>query len=102
MLIKYQKGKVGFYTGFLMNAPVLALLKLKLVSNQFAKEKVLRYFFKGTELSSFQIACDQFTVERLPTIIRSGAIAEIKKLQELGFEIAIVSASAENWIKKWS
>jgi phosphatidylglycerophosphatase C len=101
-LIKYQKGKVRFYTGFLINAPVLAALKLKLVSNQFAKEKVLQYFFKGTELSSFQKACNQFTTEKLPAIIRPGAIAEIKKLQDLGFEIVIVSASAENWIKKWS
>ena len=101
-LIKYQKGKARFYTGFLINAPVLAALKLKLVSNQFAKEQVLRYFFKGVELSSFQKACDRFTTEKLPAIIRPGAIAEIKKLKDLGFEIAIVSASAENWIKKWS
>ena len=101
-LIKYQKGKARFYTGFLINAPVLAALKLKLVSNQFAKEKVLRYFFKGMELSSFQKACDEFTTEKLPAIIRPGAIAEIKKLQELGVEVTIVSASAENWIKKWS
>jgi phosphatidylglycerophosphatase C len=63
---------------------------------------VLQYFFKGTELSSFQKACDLFAIHKLPGIIRPGAIAEIKKLQELGFEIVIVSASAENWIKKWS
>ena len=101
-VIKFQKGKASFYTGFFVNAPVLAALKIKLVSNQFAKEKVLQYFFKGTELSSFQKACDLFTTEKLPSIIRPGAIAEIKKLQELGFEIVVVSASAENWIKKWS
>jgi phosphatidylglycerophosphatase C len=101
-LIKYQKGKASFYTGFLINSPVLAALKLKLVSNQFAKEKVLQYFFKGDELTSFQKACDLFTTERLPAVIRPGAMAEIAKLQDLGFEIAVVSASAENWIKKWS
>jgi len=101
-LIKYQKGKARFYAGFLINAPVLMALKLKLVSNQFAKEKVLQYFFKGTELSSFQKACDEFIIQKLPAIIRPGAIAEIKRLQKSGFEIAIVSASAENWIKKWS
>ena len=101
-LIKYQKGKASFYTGFLINGPVLAALKLKLVSNQFAKEKVLGYFFRGADLSSFQKACDQFAAHKLPAIIRPGAIAEITKLQDLGFEIAIVSASAENWIKKWS
>jgi phosphatidylglycerophosphatase C len=101
-VIKYQKGKAGFYTGFLLNAPVLAALKIKLVSNQFAKEKVLQYFFKGMESSAFADACDKFARYALPAMIRPGAIAEIKKLQDLGFEIAIVSASAENWIKKWS
>jgi len=101
-LIKYQKGKARFYAGFLVNAPVLAALKLKLVSNQFAKEKVMQYFFKGVELSSFQNACDNFVADKLPAIIRPDAIVEIKKLQDLGFEIIIVSASAENWIKKWS
>jgi len=101
-VIKYQKGKAGFYIGFFVNAPLLAALKIGLVSNQFAKEKVLQYFFKGTELSSFQKACDLFIIEKLPAAIRPGAIAEIKKLQELGFEVVVVSASAENWIKKWS
>jgi len=101
-VIKYQKGKAGFYTGFLLNFPVLVALKVKLVSNQFAKEKVLQYFFKGTESSAFEDACDKFACNALPSMIRPGAIAEIKKLKDLGFEIAIVSASAEDWIRKWS
>jgi HAD superfamily hydrolase (TIGR01490 family) len=101
-VIKFQKGKAGFYRGLLVNAPVLAALKLKLVSNQFAKEKVLRYFFKGRDISLFQEACDLFADEVLPTIVRQGAAAEINKLKASGFEIVVVSASAENWIKKWS
>ncbi len=101
-VIRYKKGDVGFYIGFFIIAPIFAALKLRLVSNQFAKEKVLRYFFKGMELSSFQKACDLFIIEKLPSIIRPGAFAEIKRLQESGFEVVVVSASAENWIKKWS
>jgi phosphatidylglycerophosphatase C len=101
-VIKYQKGKTSFYIGFLLNAPVLIALKMKLVSIRFAKEKVFKYFFKGMELTAFQDACDSFTVEALPSIVRPLAIDEIKKLKESGFEIVIVSASAENWIKKWS
>jgi phosphatidylglycerophosphatase C len=100
--IKYQKGKTRFYIGFLVNVPVMAALKLKLVPNQFTKEKVLQYFFKGMQLSDFQQSCDLFIADRLPAIVRDGAIVEIKKLQASGFEVAIVSASAENWIKRWS
>jgi phosphatidylglycerophosphatase C len=101
-VIKYQKGKAGFYFGFLLNAPVLIALKLRLVSNQAAKERILGYFFKGMELKSFQKGCDEFIENVLPSIIRPGALEEIKRLKAEGFEIVVVSASPSNWIKKWS
>jgi len=101
-VIKHQKGKVAFYTGLLLNAPVLAGLKLKLVSNQAAKERILRHFFKRTPLTDFQQACDNFIDETLPAILRPGALEEMKRLKASGFEIVVVSASPENWIKKWA
>jgi phosphatidylglycerophosphatase C len=101
-LIKYQKGKAGFYTGFLMNTPFLVALKMKLVSNQAVKERMLSYFFKGMDLKSFQLGCDQFIDNALPAMIRPGALEEIKRLKAEGFEVVVVSASPVNWIKKWS
>lgn len=101
-VIKYQKGKAGFYTGFLLNAPFMIALKLKLLSNQAAKEKMLSYFFKGMDLQTFQQACDNFVDEALPSMIRPGALDEIKKLKAEGFELVVVSASPQNWIKKWT
>lgn len=101
-VIKYQKGKVDFYIGFLLNAPFLIGLKMKLVSNQAAKERMLGYFFKGMELKSFQLGCDEFIDNALPAMIRPGALEEIARLKVQGFEIVVVSASPVNWIKKWS
>jgi len=101
-VIKHQKGKVKFYTGLLINTPYLIGLKIKLITNQHAKEKILEYFFKGMELSPFQKACDDFATGFLPSIVRPGASAEIQKLKDLGFEVVVVSASAENWIKAWA
>ena len=101
-VIKYQKGKLNFYAGFLLNSPVLVGLKLKLVSNQGAKERMLKYFFKGMDIDSFQKGCDSFIDNTLPGIIRPAAIDEIRKLKEEGFETVMVSASPENWIKKWA
>lgn len=100
-LIKYQKGKRAFYSGFFMNAPFMVALKLRLISNQLAKEKILKHFFKGMSASAFQKACDLFATDVLPLMVRSGAMAEIKELRASGFEIVVVSASAENWIKGW-
>ena len=101
-VIKYQKGKRSFYIGFLLNSPVLIGLTLKLVSNQAAKECMLKYFFKGMDIESFQNGCDSFIDSALQAIIRPAAIDEIEKLKAEGFEIVVVSASPENWIKKWA
>ena len=101
-IIKHQKGKAKFFTGILLHSPVLIGLKIKLITNQRAKELILKYFFKGNELSFFQQRCDDFATMLLPSIIRPGALEEIKKLKDANFDIVIVSASAENWIRKWA
>lgn len=101
-VIKHQKGKALFYTGFLLNTPTLIGLKLKIVSNQKAKERMLTYFFKGMDVGAFQQACDKFIDEVLPPMIRMDAIEEIQKLKSEGFEVVVVSASPTNWIKRWT
>jgi HAD superfamily phosphoserine phosphatase-like hydrolase len=63
---------------------------------------MLRYYFSGKSLESFQQQCDLFAEQVLPSLLRSKAIREINKLKEFGADVVIVSASAENWIKKWT
>jgi phosphatidylglycerophosphatase C len=101
-LIRHKAGNGQFYRGFLINLPVFAALKLKLISAQAAKEKLLAHFFKGMNAVDFQTACDRFASAVLPSLIRAGALAEIDRLKADGFEIVVVSASAENWIKTWA
>lgn len=100
--IKYCKGNNAFYAGFLINSPFLLAYKLKIISNQAAKEKVLQHFFKNTSVDSFGLLCEKFAAEMIPGLIRPGAIAEIKRLQEEGQTVVIVSASPENWISPWA
>jgi phosphatidylglycerophosphatase C len=100
--IKFTKGTIPFYVGFLLNAPYLIAYKLQLISNQKAKEKVLEHFFGGLPAEHFEQYCTSFSKNRLPQLIRPKALAEIKKLQQDGFEIVIVSASPQNWIAGWA
>ena len=100
-VIKYQKGNTAFYRGFFFNIPYLTGLKLKVISNQVAKEKILKYFFGGMPLSSFQSACDHFIADKFDGLIRHAALTEIENLKANGFKIVVVTASAENWVKKW-
>lgn len=100
--IKFSRGKGKFYTGFLLNSPYLVAYKIKLISNQLAKEKVLRFFFGNMPLNDFQKLCDEFSEKIIPGLIRPSALAEIEKLKKEGATIVIVSASPENWIRKWA
>ena len=99
--IKYQKGTFRFYAGFLLNSPFLVAYKIGIISNQYAKERVMRFFFGKMQTEKFQLACDEFSDNMIPSLMRPKALLEIKKLQEAGVEVVIVSASAENWLHNW-
>ncbi len=100
--IKYSKGTAAFYKGFLLNIHFLIAYKLKIITNQKAKEKILEYFFDQTPLALFKQLCNSFAKEQLPSLVRPAAYAKIKQLQEKKVKIVIVSASPENWITSWA
>jgi phosphatidylglycerophosphatase C len=101
-VIKYFKGRRSFYTGFFLHSPFLVAYKLNLIGNQPAKERILRFFFGGMTKLDFQQRCDEFAENKIPSLLRPGAVEEIARLRKAGTEIVIVSASAGNWIKKWA
>lgn len=100
--IRFSKGKIPFYIGFVLNSPWLMAYRVGLISNQAAKERILAWFFRKTPLTHFQDTCDRFATAVVPGLIRPKALREIGILQEKGFSIVIVSASPENWIHKWA
>ncbi len=100
--IKFQKGLFRYWLGFILHSPYIILYKLKIISNNTAKEKIFYYFWKGIPESDFQTDCDHFASEKLPQLLRPKAIQEIQQLKNKGFEVVIVSASPENWIRQWA
>jgi phosphatidylglycerophosphatase C len=99
--IRFVKGDAAFYIGFLLHSPILVLYKLQIVSNQSAKEMMLRYFFGKMDANVFNKHCEDFTNKKLPSLIRPKSLHEIKKLQNGGAIVVVVSASPENWLKAW-
>ena len=100
--IKFNKGSFAFYSGLLLNLPYLVAFKIKIISNQSAKEKVLKFFFHDTPLAVFKNNCVSFSKEILPGLIRQKALEEIKRLQSESITVVIVSASPQDWIQDWA
>ena len=100
--IKHSRGSFRFYLGFVLNSPWLIAYKIKLISNQKAKERILQFFFRNTPVGQFEQQCERFSREALPGLIRPKALQEIIRLKESGASVVIVSASPENWIREWS
>jgi phosphatidylglycerophosphatase C len=100
--IRYSKGSVRLLLGFILNSPFILAFKIGLISNQSAKEKVLRYFFHNEDEENFKRRCRSFAKEKLPLLIRPAAIEEIRKLKEKNIPVVVVSASPECWIQPWA
>jgi phosphatidylglycerophosphatase C len=100
--IRYAKGDIKFYSGFLLYSPALVAFKLRLISNQVAKQLILRHFFGKTPLSKFSQMCNDFAVKVVPGLVRYKALHELQELEKNNFRIVVVSASAENWVKLWA
>lgn len=100
-IIKFSKGELNYYFGLAALSPVLAAYKFKLLSNQRAKEIMLAYFFKGTDISDFNSICVAFTKKKLPQLLRKNALTEIRKHIQNNTTVVVVSASPVNWVYPW-
>ena len=100
-LVKFSKGKNAYYVGMILLLPQMLAMKAGLISKAKAKEKLLRHFFGGSSLEAFNETCKQFSVNKLPALIRPDALAKIHEHQQNQNEVVVVSASAENWVSGW-
>lgn len=100
--IKFTRGRFRFYLGILLYSPYLLAYKLKIISNQSAKEKILGFFFSETPVVLFKEYCRSFSNKKLPKLIRPKALEEIHRLQKQKILVVVVSASPENWIEEWA
>ena len=99
--IQYYRRYWSFIIGIVWLLPTLVKFKLKLISNQRAKERVLSYFFAQEPLETFQRMCDRYGQQRIPMIVKESALKAIQKHKQRGTDVYLVSASAENWLATW-
>lgn len=98
--IKFTKGTVSFYSGFLLHAPVLIAFKLKLYPNWKAKQRIFSYFFKGMRYTEFCKKGEEFAgiIEKM---IHPSKLNDIRRHQEDGNTVYVISASIDEWVAPW-
>ena len=99
--VKFVHGNFNFYLGFLLNSPIIILMKLKLLENGKAKQIVFSYFFKGFQIATFNKHAQNFKAE-IEKMLKADIVRKLKKHQNEGCKIIIISASIENWIEPWA
>jgi phosphatidylglycerophosphatase C len=101
VFLRFLAGDIRYTFNMLLLTPVFVGLKSGLLSNQRAKEIMLKLFLGGTKESDLDAACLQFSRDVLPDIIRAKAIDCIRDHQHRGAEVVVVSAAPEYWVRSW-
>jgi phosphatidylglycerophosphatase C len=100
-LLIWYKGPAQFLWGLFTLSPVLAQYFFRIIPNWKAKQILLQHFLGGEELSEFNSHCQTFSQRILPALVRPKALEIIQQYKQHGACIAVISASAENWVGPW-
>ena len=96
--IRYTCGTPRFLFGFLLHAPLLVLMKLRLYSNGKAKQRLFSWFFRGMPLQTFDALCQSFALSHRH-LLRPETVRLLQQALSEGSEVLVVSASIDNWVQ---
>jgi phosphatidylglycerophosphatase C len=94
-------GRQQLFKGLIKLFPILFLHKIKIVSNQVAKERLFSHFFAGMPASDYYNLCDRYNAE-IDKILNPAAMDQLKMHQQAHCTTIVISASIEDWIKPWA
>lgn len=99
---KFSRGNLSFYIGLLLLSPYLITLKLRLYSNEKAKNKFIRHFFKDYKYDDFNTLCRNFSLEKVEQDLDRETYAKFLDHLQKNHLVYIVTASIPEWIEPWS
>ena len=101
VFLKFVFTKRQLVVGALRLSFILTAFKLKLISNNAAKEKLFAYFFAGMDIGTFNQYSEAFAPE-IDKVLNRAAMQRLAWHQQQGHTCVLVSASIENWIMPWA
>lgn len=97
--IKFSVGVKRYYIGMVFFSPIFIIYRLKIISNDTAKLKLLNLFFKNNQ-KLWEEKTAKFHLY-IPSILKKEAVKKLLWHKEQHHRVIVVSASAESWLKKW-
>ena len=98
VFVKFAVGKWRFYKGLVARCWILFGYMLGLCSNTYAKQSLMRYFFKGYSAREFALLCENFQTT-LCGILRIKKMKKIAWHKDRGDIVVVVSATFEEYLK---
>ena len=96
--IHYACGTPRFLLGFMLHAPLLVLMKLRLYSNGKTKQRLFTWFFQGMSIETFDALCQSFALSHRH-LLRPDTVRLLQQALSEGAEVLVVSASIDNWVQ---
>jgi HAD superfamily hydrolase (TIGR01490 family) len=97
----FYHGRLRYTLGLALLSPIIASYIFKLMPNWKSKQYFLTWFLKNEKASTFEKRCREFSGKYMEQLIRPKALEAIKQYKKSGANVAVVTASAENWVKPW-
>lgn len=92
----------GFWLRLPLALPILALMALRMLSRQRAKEIVLSIFLRGRTRDELRLRGESFARERLPAMLRPQAKARLAWHLSRGHRCVLATASPEIYAEAWA
>lgn len=99
--LAFAKGRARLYLFLARVFPAWCLAKLKVFPADAPKRALVRMVFAGQPTARWQQLAGRFCRERMPLLLRPGAMDCIGRHQEQGHEVVIVTASCALWVADW-
>lgn len=99
--IKFVRGSGKLFLGYALIAPTLIGMKLGMVPNDKAKERLLTHHFKGMSQATLREKATAFGKEVIPGLLRPQGQVAFREYQEAGHRVMVVSASLDLWLQPY-
>lgn len=99
-IIIYQRGKMGLIWALLRQIHLVALMFLRLYSNQKTKERLLAYCFGGMREDDFAAFCQRFA-DAHSHIMNPEMQETLRKAQQECDYVFVISASPVQWVSRF-